>query len=119
MAKNLEYAVMLDVYGDMLTEKQKNVLELYYDEDLSLAEIAEHEGISRQGVRDSIKRGEEAMCELEEKLGMIKKSQEAAQKIKSIRSKFTHIADELGTYNMTKHYAEKLHEIISLFDELI
>ena len=68
MSKNLAIADLLDLYGDMLTEKQKDVMELYYDQDLSLAEIAEHEEITRQGVRDSIKRGEAYLLELEEKL---------------------------------------------------
>ena len=56
--KDLNIALLFDFYGEMLTEKQKDVIDLYYNEDLSLAEIAEHEGISRQGVRDNIKRGE-------------------------------------------------------------
>ena len=66
--KDLHIAVLFDFYGAMLTEKQKDVIDLYYNEDLSLAEIAEHEGISRQGVRDNIKRGEAYLLELEEKL---------------------------------------------------
>lgn len=73
MSKNLAIADLLDLYGDMLTEKQKDVMELYYDQDLSLAEIAEHEEITRQGVRDSIKRGEAYLLELEEKLHFAKK----------------------------------------------
>lgn len=73
MSKNLAIADLLDLYGDMLTEKQKDVMELYYDQDLSLAEIAEHEAITRQGVRDSIKRGEAYLLELEEKLHFAKK----------------------------------------------
>lgn len=56
--KNLDISVLLDFYGDMLTEKQREVIGFYYNEDLSLSEIGEFEGITRQGVRDSIKRGE-------------------------------------------------------------
>ena len=59
MSKNLAIADLLDLYGDMLTDKQRDVMELYYDQDLSLGEIAEHEKITRQGVRDSIKRVED------------------------------------------------------------
>ena len=73
MSKNLAIADLLDLYGDMLTEKQKDVMELYYDQDLSLAEIAEHEEITRQGVRDSIKRGEAYLLELEEQLHFAEK----------------------------------------------
>lgn len=71
--KDLSIVVLLDFYGELLTEKQRNVIELYYDEDLSLGEIAEHENITRQGVRDSIKRGEQTMLDMEEKLGLMKR----------------------------------------------
>ena len=73
MSKNLAIADLLDLYGDMLTDKQRDVMELYYDQDLSLAEIAEHEKITRQGVRDSIKRGEAYLLEMEEKLHFAEK----------------------------------------------
>ena len=56
--KNLAYSVLLDFYGPVLTDKQRVILTEYYDEDLSLAEIAENLGITRQGVRDGIKRAE-------------------------------------------------------------
>lgn len=69
MAKNLELSYLIDFYGDVLTEKQRDVIEQYYNADLSLAEIAENFGITRQGVRDSIKRGEAILLELEEKVG--------------------------------------------------
>ena len=58
MAKDLRITFLLDFYGDMLTEKQREVVECYYNEDLSLAEIAEEKGITRQGVRDGIKHGD-------------------------------------------------------------
>lgn len=68
MAKNYEFAVLLDFYGDMLTDKRRDFINLYYNEDLSLAEIAENEGLSRQGVRDTIKRAEEQLLAWEERL---------------------------------------------------
>ncbi len=73
MGKNLEISLLLDFYGDMLTEKQRDMVDYYYNDDLSLAEIAENEGITRQGVRDSIKRAEAQMLEMEEKLGLSKR----------------------------------------------
>ncbi|WP_432650881.1 putative DNA-binding protein [Huintestinicola sp.] len=72
--KNLEVAVLLDFYSELLTEKQRDVIDLYYNEDLSLAEIAEHENITRQGVRDSIKRGEQVLFEMEAALHLAEKS---------------------------------------------
>lgn len=71
MSKNLEIAILLDFYGGLLTEKQRDMIDLYYNEDLSLGEIAQHRNITRQGVRDSIKRGEEYLLELEEKLQLV------------------------------------------------
>ena len=56
MEKNLNVSILLDFYGAMLTEKQREAVEYYYNDDLSLSEIADNQGISRQGVRDAIKR---------------------------------------------------------------
>ena len=70
MAKDLRISLLLDFYGDMLTEKQRDVVELYYNEDLSLAEIAEEMGgVTRQSVVSAIKKGEQRLEELEQKLG--------------------------------------------------
>jgi len=69
VAKNLEISYLLDFYGDVLTQKQRDVMEQYYNDDFSLAEIAANFGITRQGVRDSIKRGESILLELEQKVG--------------------------------------------------
>ena len=76
--KDLTFSVLLDYYGRVLTEKQRAILTEYYDQDLSLAEIAENYGITRQGVRDAIKHGEAALTELEKNLGYAEK--DAAQR---------------------------------------
>lgn len=68
--KNLNIAYLLDFYGDVLSERTRDMLTMYYCDDLSLAEIADNVGISRQGVRQSIKKGEEELSALEEKLGL-------------------------------------------------
>lgn len=73
MEKNLRYSALLSIYGALLTDKQLDAMEYYYDEDLSLGEIAENTCISRQGVRDFIKRGEEMLDLYEEKLGLYEK----------------------------------------------
>lgn len=70
MAKDFSVALLLDFYGELLTEKQRDFLEYYYNEDLSLAEIALNEGITRQGVRDAIKRAEHSLSEMEERLAL-------------------------------------------------
>ncbi|MEG2420103.1 MAG: sigma factor-like helix-turn-helix DNA-binding protein [Oscillospiraceae bacterium] len=76
--KNQAYrmALLFDFYGEVLTDRQKEFYDLYYNEDLSLAEIAENYDISRQGVRDAIVRGEEILTELEEKTGLIRRFKE-------------------------------------------
>ncbi len=73
MEKNLKYSALLSIYGALLTEKQQDTMEYYYYEDLSLGEIGENTGISRQGVRDFIKRSEEMLDLYEEKLGLYQK----------------------------------------------
>ena len=60
---------LIDIYGNALSERQKDVVDLYYNEDLSLAEISENCGITRQGVRDAIRHGVETLKTLEEELG--------------------------------------------------
>ena len=65
--------MLFDFYGDVLTDRQKEFYDLYYNEDLSLGEIAENYGITRQGVRDVIVRAEAALTELEDKTGLIKR----------------------------------------------
>ncbi len=67
MAKNLYISALLDVYGAFLNEKSRALTEYYYNDDLSLSEISENEGITRQGVRDQIKRAEAQLLSLEEK----------------------------------------------------
>ena len=75
MIKNQAYrmAMLYDFYGDLLTDRQKEFYDLYYNEDLSLAEIAENYGISRQGVRDVIVRAEAARTEIEDKTLLIRR----------------------------------------------
>lgn len=71
--KNLEIGVLLDFYGDVLSERKRTVLDDYYNQDLSLAEIAEDLGISRQGVRELIKKSADELLFYEERLGLVKR----------------------------------------------
>ena len=68
--KNLTMGYLLDFYGELLAERRRELMSLYYNEDYSLAEIAAEVGISRQGVRDATKQGEEELRNFEDKLGM-------------------------------------------------
>ena len=69
--KNMRYCLLLDFYGEVLSENQREMMDLYYNEDFSLSEIADEIGITRQGVRDAVRRAEESLDTLEEKLGLI------------------------------------------------
>lgn len=73
MAKDLALCALLDVYGAFLSEKQREIMSHYFNDDLSLSEIAENEGITRQAVSEIIRRGEAALKEYEEKCGYHKK----------------------------------------------
>lgn len=86
MAKELKFVMLLDCYGDLLTEHQRNIMELYYCEDLSLAEISNPLGITRQAVRDIIKRTESILLNYEEKLKF-------AERLSKMRECFTDILE--------------------------
>ena len=72
MEKKIEISILCQIYGKLLTEKQFNFIDDYYNNDLSLAEIADNYGITRQAARDNIKKGENKLFEYEEKLGIMK-----------------------------------------------
>ena len=86
--KNQTYrmTMLFDFYGELLTERQKEFFDLYYNEDLSLAEIAENAGISRQGVRDVIVRAEGIMQEVEDKTGLIKRFHAMQKQLQEVES---------------------------------
>lgn len=71
MEKNMEVSLLFDFYGELLKPSGREAVRLYYNEDLSLSEIADQTGITRQGVRDSIKRCEKQLFDFEEKLGLL------------------------------------------------
>ena len=73
--KNMRLAYLLDFYGEVLDEHSRAIMTAYYEDDLSLAEIAEDEGISRQGVRHVIKKSEEQLEFLESRLGLAERAQ--------------------------------------------
>ena len=106
--KNLEISVLSEIYSELLPEKQRLALEYYYDDDLSLSEIAEHVGISRQGVRDQIKHAEAQLIELENALHLYEK----AQKTEKILSELLSIADSINNSRLTSLIEElsTIHE---------
>ncbi len=91
MEKNVKVSMLCQIYGKLLTEKQYNFLDDYYNNDFSLSEIAENNGITRQAVRDNIIKGENKLFEYEEKLGIMKKTLKQEQQIVKILSELTKI----------------------------
>lgn len=85
MPKELYLCDLLDIYGSVLTEKQRNFLELYYCDDLSLAEIAENEGGSRQGALDMIKRAGAELINLEKLLQISAKNKIRSELLKELK----------------------------------
>ncbi len=111
--KNLTIEYLLDFYGEVLDEHTKKILSAYYGEDLSLSEIASEIGISRQGVRHVLKKGEEILFSLEEKLGLAKRHQSDASLIESIKA----LAAKLGEAGDEKTRLAA-QEILSLSEKL-
>lgn len=79
-------SLLFDFFGDLLPEKQREYFDLYYNDDLSLSEIAEITGISRQGVRDGLKKAETALLEYEEKTGVVSRFSELRRKVMLLES---------------------------------
>ncbi len=94
MEKNVKVSMLCQIYGKLLTKKQLSILEDYYNQDLSLSEIAENKNITRQAVRDIIKKGESKLFELEEKLGIMKRMFKQEEKIAIILSELTKIQEK-------------------------
>lgn len=118
LAKDYKFALLLDYYGDMLTEKQRNVLDLYYNEDMSLAEIAEHERITRQGVHDSIHRGEQLLDELESKLCFSQKMRAYENALEEIDMLAQNIYGECRMYNYSKNILSNAETIMQRVKDL-
>ena len=89
----LMHSMLLDFYGELLTEKQRECFDLHYNEDLSLAEIAEQSGISRQGVWDNIKRAEAALIAIEEKTGLIRRFSENRRELEKLSERMTELVE--------------------------
>ena len=94
MDKKIEISMLWQIYGALLTEKQKEYIDYYYNEDLSLAEIAQNDGITRQGVRDIIKKGEKKLFEYEEKLLFMKKTMNQEKQIENILAQLNKIHED-------------------------
>ena len=96
MAKNLDVVLLADFYGEMLTENQRKFIEYYYNDDLSLSEIAQNEGITRQGVRDAVKRAESQLFDMERKLGFAERTRRVNEALEVIKTS----VEAINTFNL-------------------
>ena len=113
--QTLEKTLLLDFYGDLLTDKQREYYNLYHNSDFSLAEIADRAGITRQGVYDIIRRADRTLSEIEEKTGLIerwRKMRKAAGEAKSLIENLQSTTDEKKTTETTER-------LISILDDII
>lgn len=94
MDKNVNMSLLIDFYGEMLSEKQREAMDLYYNEDLSLSEISDITGLTRPGVRDRLVKSEAILRNLEDKLGLLRRFEEMKDEISVIASEL-----ESGSYD--------------------
>jgi hypothetical protein len=116
MSKNLQMNNLLDLYGCLLTEKQFNIMNMYYNDDFSLGEIAEECGISRQGVHDTVKRCEEAFTEYESKLKLYERQQAYVEELKGYKAQALAVFDECKKVSFSRHIAEKTIVLLENLD---
>lgn len=101
MEKNIHISMLLEIYGKLLTEKQYDVVDLYYNQNLSLSEIAEGENITRQGVRKNLVDAENKLFDYEEKLQILKQKLEKNE-----------IVEELIRETEDVSFKEKLQKLL-------
>ncbi len=119
MAKNMKVALLYDFYGEILTEKQRDMIEQYYHQDLSLSEIAENVGISRQGVRGAVKRAEELLFEMEERLGLAARLSQTQTALKAILAAADTIREDNAAFGGPSSITDEALRISSLAAKLI
>ena len=107
VANDVKITMLLDLYGEALTQKQRDYLGYYYNDDLSLSEIAENEGITRQGVRDAVKRAEAVLYDLESKLRFSEKQAQLQNGLDEIIS----CAEEINEYNLAHGLSREINDM--------
>lgn len=113
LAKN---SLLYDFYGQLLTKRQREVMELYHEENFSLSEIADEFAVSRQAVHDTLKNAEKVLREYEEKLGLIEKFQKTRRAIEEIDVEIDRLAEEC-TERQTAAQLKKIKAIIDKLDQ--
>ena len=108
VAKNLDVVLLADFYGEMLTDNQRKFIEYYYSDDLSLSEIAQNEGITRQGVRDAVKRAETQLFDMEKKLGFAERTRKITEALDVVMENI----EEINKYNMNISLSREVNDAV-------
>lgn len=106
-------SLLNDFYGSLLTTRQQEVMRLYHEENLSLSEIAEEFGISRQGVHDTLKNAEHALLEYEDKLGLVARLEETKQDVAKIDGLIARMLEQYQSNSVLSKELEQIKEIIN------
>ena len=118
MEKNVEVSLLFSFYGKMLTDRQADTVELYYNEDLSLAEVGAELGISRQGVRDNLKRAEAILYDTEERLGLAQKFLGIKSKLSEIDRIIAEIEDSPEAKSLSVSIKKQINSILTIVEEI-
>ncbi len=112
----LMQSMLLDFYGELLTDKQRECYDLHVNEDLSLSEIAEQSGVSRQGVWDNIRRAEAAMREMEEKTGLIRRFTQIRRGLESLQAPLRELArsEEERARELAREMSETVDALLNV-----
>ena len=116
--KDLNMSYLLDFYGEAIPEKHKEIMSQYYEEDLSLSEIADIFGMSRQGARHLIKKGEEQLLFLEQKLGLAKRYKDAIKNYTEFSSVMQQMYDEIDKTENNEKLLELYNKVSSVSQKL-
>lgn len=114
MEKKVQFGMLCEMYKNLLTKRQQSILNDYFNEDLTLTEIAENNNITRQAVNDIVKKGESKLLEYEQKLGIMKKTINREKQIQVILSELSKITDDSSDKKVEKILNSVRKELISL-----
>ena len=118
MDKKAQVGLLFSFYRNMLTDRQNECVDLYYNEDLSLSEISEHLGITRQGVRDNIKRAEQSMYDIEQRLGLASKFLRIQEKLDNIDVIIREIEQSPNVRYLSDDIKHKINDILTIISDI-
>ncbi|MCD8095233.1 MAG: putative DNA-binding protein [Ruminococcus sp.] len=119
IAKNLYISTLLDIYGDLLTERQREMMSMYYYDDLSLTEIAEQYNVTRQGVHDALKHGEDALEHYDDVLGLAQQNEQYKKDLYEFKAQAYEALEECRKVSFAKNIADKVIVLLENLDSKI